>query len=176
MNTKNQIGLLGNPNSNMKSSLSISYQYLWFFAVSAGMATLISFSSWSRRPGVTWWDDLKRGMPESGDLGLGLFVIRGVSVVFNYPFRLLRPTWFSLISPWICYIAHQSAQFYVLSQAREAKERGEIRWGTGWNIYGWKMLVVNLSFVFLHVVQTHFFYNGLSGSFPELGCKSFIFD
>jgi hypothetical protein len=124
----------------------------------------------SRSPGKSIWDDLTNGNPKRGELGLGRFVIYGITYPFEYPFRLAVRTIPSAVTPWLCYIPHQAGQWFILFKAKQAKKRGELQWTDSdvWNPYAWAMFQWNLFFVFVHVLQTQYFYDGLAATFPEI--------
>ncbi|KAI3642887.1 hypothetical protein MP228_012442 [Amoeboaphelidium protococcarum] len=119
-----------------------------------------------------WLLDLTNGAPARGQLGFGRFVIYGTTFPFEYPFRLLKRNFLSIITPWTCYLLHQTGQFYILTQARRAHKRGDLEWTSlfesGWNPYALSMLKLNVAFALLHYVQGYFFYDGLAASFPEI--------
>ncbi|KAI3661665.1 hypothetical protein MP638_002917 [Amoeboaphelidium occidentale] len=126
----------------------------------------ITWLGLSRR--VPAFQDLTNGLPEKGQLGFGWFNIHGVTFPFEYPYRLDVRNLVSTSSAWICYLFHQSAQFYLIFKAKEAHANGELDWSDKINFYARAMFGLNLFFAALHVLQSHLFYDGLAGSFPEI--------
>ncbi|MDX2007538.1 MAG: hypothetical protein SFU83_20050 [Meiothermus sp.] len=75
-----------------------------------------------------------------------------------YYWQLPEPTFWSKLTSWGFYIAHQLAIWYLIYRAQQ--ERPKYTGGLHWfNIWA---LVVNGFFGVLHVVQTHLFYDGLA--------------
>ena len=92
------------------------------------------------------------------------FDIVGPTVPFAYPWRLVEPTAMAQVSAWIGYAAHNLLVWLIIYFARRSAPgfRSEFRW------YNWAMLAVNSTFVALHIVQTHLFYDGLAQDVPEI--------
>ena len=151
-------------------SVSFFQRHIFFVLSTALLSSFIVFTSFSRRAGVSFLDDLTNGMPERGQLGLGRFEIYGVTYPFEYPFRLAVSTIPSVWTPWVCFIVHQLGQWYILFTAKQAKQRGELNWTPEdtWNPYAQAMLKLNVVMILLHYLQTQVFYDGLAASFPEI--------
>lgn len=152
-------------------SIAFVNRHAFFILSTLLISTLIIYTSFSRRPGVSYLDDLTNGMPERGQLGLGRFEIYGVTYPFEYPFRLAVSTIPSRWTPWICFVVHQGGQWWILFRAKQAKMRGEVQWteaADGWNPYSSAMLKFNVVMILLHYLQTQLFYDGLAATFPEI--------
>jgi hypothetical protein len=75
-----------------------------------------------------------------------------------YYWQLANPTFWSKVSSWGLYIAHQLAIWYLIYRAQI--ERPKYTAGLHW--FNVAALVVNGTFGALHVLQTHLFYDGLA--------------
>lgn len=95
---------------------------------------------------------------------LAVFEIVGPTVPFAYPWRLVDPTTMARLSAWIGYALHNLFVWAVIFLARreQPKFQRQFRW------YNWAMLAGNGGFVFLHILQTHLFYDGLAQDVPEI--------
>lgn len=92
------------------------------------------------------------------------FQIVGRTVPFAYPWRLTEPTAAARLTAWSLYLLHNLLAWGILyiAQRQKPKFGDNLRW---FNI---AMLVVNVVFVILHIVQTQLVYDGLAQSVPEL--------
>ena len=95
---------------------------------------------------------------------LVVFDIVGPTVPFAYPWRLVDPTTMARLSAWIGYALHNLFVWTIIFLARreQPKFQRQFRW------YNWAMLAGNGSFVILHILQTHLFYDGLAQDVPEI--------
>jgi hypothetical protein len=145
-----------------KSPIPQSTLALFFLSIAAAILACL--------PALKHLTDLYLGKPITGQLGWGHHLIRGVTVPFEYPFRLAQSSIWSHLVPWICYVVHQSGHWYLISQARSAHSRGELKWTPAGqlNPYAHKMLVLNGVMVLMHFLVSRFNYNGLCSSFSEI--------
>jgi hypothetical protein len=75
-----------------------------------------------------------------------------------YYWKLTDPTWVTRLSAWLPYLLHNIALWYLIYRAQQAKPgyTSGLHWFNVW------ALVVNGFFGVLHVLQTHFFYDGIA--------------
>ncbi len=76
----------------------------------------------------------------------------------DYYWKLIDPTWVTRASVWGLYILHQGAIWWTIwyAQTRVKSYSGTLR------AVNWWALGLNALFIFLHLVQTHLFYDGLA--------------
>jgi hypothetical protein len=96
--------------------------------------------------------------------GLAGFEIVGKTVPFAYPWRLLNPTTLSHLTAWVGYALHNLSAWVIIFLARRQKPKyaSNLRW------FNWAMILTNASFVLLHLVQSHLWYDGLAQDVPEI--------
>lgn len=146
-------------------------KYHWVFILTSFVAAAVgSFAAISHRTGTNWWTDLNNGDPKAHELGLGHFDIVGYTFPFAYPYRLVKSTIPSQLTPWLCFVVHQVGQWWIISQARTAKLAGKLDWTEfpHWNKYALRMLKLNVLMIVVRYLQTHMFYDGLSATFPSI--------
>ena len=92
------------------------------------------------------------------------FQIVGSTVAFAYPWRLVEPTVMSQLTAWVGYVLHNIFVWGIIYIVRKNKPkfRSELRW------YNWALLIGNLVFVGLHILQTQVYYDGLAQDVPEI--------
>ncbi|MBL09499.1 MAG: hypothetical protein CL402_03105 [Acidiferrobacteraceae bacterium] len=92
------------------------------------------------------------------------FDIVGPTIPFAYPWRLVEYSALAQVSAWTGYALHNLLVWLIIYFARRAKSsfQTEFKW------YNWAMLAVNSSFIGLHILQTHLFYDGLAQDVPEI--------
>ncbi|MFP4363577.1 MAG: hypothetical protein ACLFR1_06880 [Spirochaetia bacterium] len=79
-----------------------------------------------------------------------------------YYWKLPEPDFWARISSWSLYIIHQVLAWVIIYKAFTA-DRTVKKVLSKWN---WAMLIVNLVFIILHLIQTHLFYDGLAQDTP----------
>lgn len=84
-------------------------------------------------------------------------------VAFWYPWVSATPTIWTRISVWGLYTAHQCVIWFLIWKAQNAKS------GYSKSLSRWNILAIgaNATFITLHFVQTHVFYDGLAIDVPE---------
>ncbi len=92
------------------------------------------------------------------------FDIIGPTIPFAYPWRLVEYSALAQVSAWTGYAFHNLLVWLIIFLARRSKSgfQAEFKW------YNWAMLAVNGSFIGLHILQTHLFYDGLAQDVPEI--------
>ena len=92
------------------------------------------------------------------------FEIVGITVPFAYPWRLVEPTVMSRLTAWAGYVLHNLFVWGIIFVVRRDKPkfRPEFRW------YNWALLIGNLIFIGLHILQTQVYYDGLAQDVPEI--------
>ena len=92
------------------------------------------------------------------------FEIVGNTVAFAYPWRLVDPSVISQLTAWTGYVLHNIFVWAIIYIVRRNKPkfRPELRW------YNWALLIGNLIFVGLHILQTQVYYDGLAQDVPEI--------
>lgn len=92
------------------------------------------------------------------------FQIVGHTVAFAYPWRLTEPNTMARLTAWGGYLLHNILAWGIIYFAQRAKPKysNDLRW------FNWWMIGVNVIFGLLHIVQTHYFYDGLAQSVPEI--------
>jgi len=96
--------------------------------------------------------------------GLAGFEIIGKTVPFAYPWRLVDPTALSRLTAWVSYALHNLIAWVIISLAKREKPKyaNNLRW------FNWAMIITNVSFVLLHLVQSRIWYDGLAQDVPEI--------
>jgi hypothetical protein len=84
-------------------------------------------------------------------------------VAFWYPWVTASPSFWTRLSAWGLYAAHQLAIWWLIWQAQN---RDSVYSNSLSRINVWA-LVVNAVFITLHFIQTHVFYDGLAMDVPE---------
>lgn len=92
------------------------------------------------------------------------FTIVGVTEPFQYPWRLVEPTTASRLSAWLGYAAHNLAAWILIAVAK----RRSAGYSDKMTDLNWAMLGVHVLFFFLHLAQTHVYYDALAQDVPEL--------
>ncbi len=92
------------------------------------------------------------------------FQIVGRTVPFAYPWRLTEPTAAARLTAWGLYLLHNILAWGVIYMAQRQKPK----FSDSLQRFNIAMLVVNVVFVILHIIQTQLFYDGLAQSVPEL--------
>jgi hypothetical protein len=146
-----------NGNSNAKTTFQLSNIHWTLISCCLAVAISVTVSSFSHTASIL--SDLTNGIPLRGELGYGKFLIYGTTIPFEYPFRLSVAQY----SAWFFYIPHQLLQFYIIYNARKHS-----KWSPSLNVYAKQMFLLNFVFVVLHFIQSHLWYDGLAGSFPEI--------
>ena len=92
------------------------------------------------------------------------FTIVGRTVPFAYPWRLVEPSTAARVTSWGGYALHNLFVWGVILMARRESPtfQHRFRW------YNWAMLAGNVTFVGLHMLQTHSYYDGLAQDVPEI--------
>ena len=75
-----------------------------------------------------------------------------------YYWKLPAPEMWARITAWGFYLAHNGAIWIILFLA----QRHRTKYGVTLSRYNIAALVVNAVFIFLHLVQTHIWYDGLA--------------
>ncbi len=96
--------------------------------------------------------------------GLAGFDIVGKTVPFAYPWRLITPTAAARLTAWAGYLLHNLLIWLIIFLAR----RQQPRYADGMRWFNWSAAGINALFIVLHILQTHFFYDGLAQDVPEL--------
>jgi uncharacterized membrane protein YhdT len=98
------------------------------------------------------------------------FQIVGHTVAFAYPWRLTEPTAVARLTAWAGYLLHNLIAWAIIFYAQREKPKfsNHLRW------FNWAMIVTNLIFVPLHIVQTHLFYDGLARDVPEITAQGSV--
>ncbi len=79
-----------------------------------------------------------------------------------YYWKLPDPTWMSRATAWIGYILHQVSLWYVIIKMSRAK----LKISESLSKYNIQLIVINTVFIFFHMVQTIFWYDGLAQDVP----------
>ena len=92
------------------------------------------------------------------------FQIVGHTVAFAYPWRLTEPNAMARLTAWGGYLLHNLIAWSIIyfAQREKPKYGNDLRW------FNWAMIATTIVFSLLHVVQTHYFYDGLAQSVPEI--------
>lgn len=75
-----------------------------------------------------------------------------------YYWKLPEPSLLSRLLPWICFVGHQLAIWYLIYRAQQLKPG----YSTRLHRFNLQAIAVNLFFVLLHIAQTKFSYDGLA--------------
>ncbi|MBC8331305.1 MAG: hypothetical protein H8E28_04925 [Anaerolineae bacterium] len=75
-----------------------------------------------------------------------------------YYWKLPEPTFWTHLSAWGLYLLHQFSFWYLIFQAQSQKTK----YSTTLHRWNWAALAVNVLFIVLHFVQTHWLYDGLA--------------
>jgi hypothetical protein len=96
--------------------------------------------------------------------GLSGFEIIGKTVPFAYPWRLVDPTALSRLTAWVSYVFHNLIVWVIISAAKREKPKysSNLRW------FNWALIITNLGFVLIHLLQSHIWYDGLAQDVPEI--------
>jgi len=92
------------------------------------------------------------------------FQIVGHTVAFAYPWRLTEPNAMARLTAWSGYLLHNIIAWAIIyfAQRQKPKFGNDLQW------FNWAMIATTIVFSLLHVVQTHYFYDGLAQSVPEI--------
>jgi hypothetical protein len=92
------------------------------------------------------------------------FAIVGKTLPFAYPWRLTQPSALARLTAWGGYLLHNLLVWAIIYRAKRQTPRYDLklRW------FNWSLAGVNLAFIGLHVLQTHYFYDGLAQDVPEI--------
>jgi hypothetical protein len=82
---------------------------------------------------------------------------------FWYAWQLAEPTFWTRLSAWLPYCAHQLAIWFLITKARQVRPR----YIFGLHSLNAWALGINGFFVLLHIAQTKFFYDGLAQDVHE---------
>jgi uncharacterized membrane protein YhdT len=98
------------------------------------------------------------------------FQIVGPTVPFAYPWRLTEPNAAARLTAWGGYLLHNIIAWVIiyLAQREKPKFSNDLRW------FNWAMIVTNIVFIVLHIVQTQFFYDGLAQYVPEITAQGSV--
>ncbi|MEC9374940.1 MAG: hypothetical protein VYA80_01055 [Pseudomonadota bacterium] len=83
--------------------------------------------------------------------------------IFDYPWKLPDPTVWTRVAVWSLYALHQVGVWYLIYKAQSMK----LRYVNGLHRINVQMLVLNLTFVALHIGQTLLTYDGLAQDVHE---------
>jgi hypothetical protein len=75
-----------------------------------------------------------------------------------YYWKLPNPTFWTRLSVWVSYLAHQIAFWGIIWYSQKNKSK----YTTGLHKFNYWALGLNAAFILLHVVQTHLWYDGLA--------------
>jgi uncharacterized membrane protein YhdT len=92
------------------------------------------------------------------------FQIVGRTVPFAYPWRLAEPNAVARLTAWGLYLAHNIIAWVIIFLAQREKPKFDhgLRW------FNWAMIVTNLVFIVLHIIQSQLWYDGLAQDVPEI--------
>jgi uncharacterized membrane protein YhdT len=92
------------------------------------------------------------------------FEIVGRTVPFAYPWRLIDPTALSRLTALGGYLLHNLIVWVIIFLAKRAKPKyaANLRW------FNWAMIGTNVTFIILHWMQSHLFFDGLAQNVPEI--------
>ena len=92
------------------------------------------------------------------------FQIVGHTVAFAYPWRLTEPNAAARLTAWAGYLLHNLFAWGIIYFAQHEKPKygNNLRW------FNWAMIATTVVFSLLHIIQTHYFYDGLAQSVPEI--------
>jgi hypothetical protein len=82
---------------------------------------------------------------------------------FWYFWQLAEPTAVTRLSAWLPYIVHQLAIWFLIYHAQRVKPK----YIFGLHSFNVMAIAINILFVFAHIVQTRFFYDGLAQDVHE---------
>jgi hypothetical protein len=104
---------------------------------------------------------------------MGLILLMGSSqtlelqpraFIFDYPWKLPDPTWFSRALVWTLYGCHQIGIWYLIHKAQSQ----QLSYARGLHSVNVQALLLNAVFVLLHIGQTRWTYDGLAQDVPEI--------
>jgi hypothetical protein len=75
-----------------------------------------------------------------------------------YYWILPQPTFWARATAWGFYLVHQATIWWLIWRA----QRERVRYATNLHWFNFAALAVNAAFIFLHLVQTHLWYDGLA--------------
>lgn len=91
------------------------------------------------------------------------FELQPRTFIFDYPWKLPDPSWFSRTVVWSLYGLHQIGIWYLIHKAQSQ----QLNYVRGLHSVNVQALLLNAGFVLLHIAQTRFTYDGLAQDVPE---------
>ena len=95
---------------------------------------------------------------------LARFQIVGPTVPFAYPWRLAEPNTMALITAWGAYLLHNIIVWSIIyfAQRQHPKFSNNLSW------FNWALIMTNVGFIALHIIQSQLWFDGLAASVPEI--------
>ncbi len=87
-----------------------------------------------------------------------------------YYWKLPNPTFWTRLSVWVSYLAHQIAFWGVIWYSQKNKSK----YTTGLHNFNYWALGINAAFILLHLVQTHLWYDGLAQDVPIFSSQASV--
>jgi uncharacterized membrane protein YhdT len=94
----------------------------------------------------------------------GFQIVGNTDIAFAYPWQLAEPNAAARLTAWAGYLLHNLIAWVIIyfAQREKPKFSNNLRW------FNWAMIMTNLVFVAVHILQTQFFYDGLAQDVPEI--------
>lgn len=100
----------------------------------------------------------------------GFQIIGHTGIPFYYHWQLREPNAMARLSAWAGYLLHNLIVWAILYKAQRERPKfgAPLRW------FNWAMIATHLVFIFLHILQTQVFYDGLAQDVPEVTAQGSV--
>lgn len=100
----------------------------------------------------------------------GFPIVGHTGIAFYYPWQLREPSAVARLTAWTGYLFHNLLAWVIIYFAQREKPwfRNQLRW------FNWAMIATHFTFIFLHILQTQLFYDGLAQDVPEVTAQGSV--
>lgn len=100
----------------------------------------------------------------------GFQIVGKTGIAFYYPWQLREPSTAARLTAWAGYLLHNIIAWIIIFFAQREKPK----FGSNLHWFNWAMIGTHLVFVFLHIVQSQLFYDGLAQDVAEVTAQGSV--